>query len=182
MAQSNEKLTPRLCSELVEAIKKNPHLVDVADECGVSPRDLQMWIRRGMYPQPDPLCRALAGAARKSRALLRGKLWQTLATAAENDPRWAQYVWEELKEEGEIKWQDTLPSEGEAPLVRQHLLANPNPELQQDLDACNYLKLPAEISARAVAELVRTGKLQELVGELPALPPPIAEGELIDEI
>jgi len=130
----NDSLNPELVKRLVRAIRKHPNLTDAADACGVNPRDLALWIKKGLYPNAPAGCAALAVAARRARALLRGRLFDTLIVAATHridpstgepipgDPKWASYIMERLDEEGEIKWQDTIPSGPDMPDVRRHLI------------------------------------------------------------
>jgi hypothetical protein len=161
--RTNDRLNPALVARLCRAIRKHPSLTDAADACGVHPRTLQLWIKQGLYPNPDPGCHALAVAARRSRALLRGKLFERLVAAATDkngDPKWAAYLLERLDEEGEITWQSTVPSPGENALVRRELFQNPPPALLEDIAAAGMKLVPLEPG-----------------DELPAL----VEGELVDD-
>jgi hypothetical protein len=141
-------LTPELVKRLCRAIRRYPNITAAADSCGVNPRTLQGWVKRGLYPNPDPLYAALAEAARRSLGLVKGKLFQTLLVAAvgdrtrPGDPKWAAYLLEHMKEEGELTWGDTVPGHGDMPSVRRHLFQNPSPQLLQDIDAAGMKLVP----------------------------------------
>lgn len=164
------ELTPVRVKALIAAIKENPNLTDAADTCGVHPRTLLAAIKRGLYPNPDPQDRALAKAARHSRALLRGELFGVLKNAAlgrgqfegEADPKWAQYLIERMTDEGELTWQEALPGPNDAPFVRQHLFKRPTPDLLQDIHAAGM-------------------KLVPMTEEEKQLPAPVLDGELVDD-
>lgn len=157
--RTNDKLTPALLRRLVHAVRRNPNLQDVADSCGVTPRDLQAWVKNGLMPGAAPEHRALAVAARRSRALLRGKLFERLvkeATSPNGDPKWSAYLLERLDEEGEITWQSTIPGPGDTAAVRRALLANPPPALLEDIAAAGMKLVPLEpgdpIPVRAIPD------------------------------
>ncbi len=162
-------LNPELVKRLCRAIRKYPNLTAAADSCGVNPRELQLWIKRGLYPNPSPLYGALAEAARRSLGLVKGKLFQSLLEAATKgglggtgDPKWAAYLLEHMKEEGELTWADTIPNDGDMPMVRKHLFQNPSPQLLQDIHDAGFKLAPLEPE-----------------DERPQLP--AAEGELVDD-
>lgn len=168
-----EKLTPDLVKRLCRAIRKFPNITAAADACGVNPRQLQAWIKKGLFPNPDPEYGALAVAARRSLALCKGRLFQTVYQAAvgftdkdgerfPGDPKWASYLMEQMKEEGEIPWTATVPDEHDMPAVRRHLFANPSPQLLQDINAAGM-------------------KLVPLTADEKALPPAPVDGELVDD-
>jgi len=169
--RTNDKLDPDLLARLVRAVRKNPNLTDAADSCGVHVKDLQAWIKRGLYPSAPREYRALAVAARRSRALLRGKLFETLMVAATHrldpdtgtpipgDPKWAAYVLEMMAEEGELRWQETVPSGPDMPDVRKHLLQSG--AMDKEIADAGFKLVPLE------------------PGERPPLQ--IAEGEFADD-
>lgn len=169
--RTNDKLYPELLQRLVRAVRRNPNLTDAADSCGVNVKDLQLWIKRGLWPGAAREYRALAVAARRSRALLRGKLFETLMVAATHrldpdtgepipgDPKWASYLLEHLVEEGELTWQDTVPSGPDMPDVRRHLIQSG--ALDKDIAEAGFKLVPLE------------------PGEAPPLL--IAEGEFADD-
>jgi hypothetical protein len=165
----DEALNPDLVKRLCRAIRRYPNIQAAADSCGVNPLTLQRWIKRGLYPNPDPLYAALAEAARRSLGLVKGKLFQALLEAATKggaggtgDPKWAAYLLEHMKEEGDLTWNDTIPSASDMPAVRTHLFQNPSPQLLKDIDAAGMKLVPKD------------------VGE-PPLALPAAEGELVDD-
>lgn len=169
--RTNDKLDPDLLARLVRAVRRNPNLTDAADSCGVHVKDLQAWIKKGLYPGAAREYRALAVAARRSRALLRGKLFETLMVAATHridpdtgepipgDPKWAAYLLEQLAEEGELTWQETIPSAPDMPDVRRHMLLSG--ALDKDIAEAGFKLVPLES------------------GEAPPLQ--IAEGEFADD-
>jgi hypothetical protein len=172
-SRKTETLNPDLVKRLCRAIRKYPNITAAADVCGVNPRQLQRWIKLGLYPNPEPCYGALAHAARRSLAVCKGKLWDTLFIAATGytdadgkphpgDPKWAAYLMEQMKEEGDIPWNDTIPNEGDLPAVRKHLFANPPAQLLKDIADAGM-------------------KLVPLTAEEKALPPAPAEGELMDD-
>lgn len=149
--RNDKTLNPDLVKRLCRAIRKYPNLTAAADSCGVNPRELQLWIKRGLFPNPDPLYGALAQAARRSLGLVKGKLFQSLLEAATKggptglgDPKWAAYLLEHMKEEGELTWQDSIPSAGDMPAVRKHLFQNPSPQLLQDIHDAGFKLAPLE--------------------------------------
>jgi hypothetical protein len=153
---------PELFKRLVRSVSKNPNLTDVADENEVHPRTLALWVKKGLYPNPEPHYAALARAARKSRALLRGKLFTTLVKAAETDPKWAAYCMERLDEEGELTWQSTIPGPEDRDVTLQHLFKGYIPaEVLAAIDGAGLKLVPLEPGERA--------------------PLQITEGELVDE-
>lgn len=173
-SRKTERLNPYLVKRLVRAIRKYPNLTAAADACGVNPRQLQAWIKRGLYPNPEPEYGALAVAARRSLALCKGKLFQTLYRAAvgyvdddgvphTGDPKWAAYLMEQMAEEGEIPWTATIPGEGDMPSVRKHLFQNPSPQLLQDIADAGMKLVPMSPEEKALA------------------PAPVADGELMDD-
>lgn len=159
--KSRDALTAGLLKRLVRALRANPNLTDAADTCGVHPRTLRMWIQQGLYPNAEPLYRALATCARRQRSHVRGEMFGILRRAARVDAKWAAYCLERLTEEGEETWQGTVPGAPEAPAMRQHLLRNPPPELLADIHAAGL-------------------KLVPLSPEERALPAPVTDGELCD--
>jgi hypothetical protein len=140
----NESLDPELIKRLVRAIRKHPSLTDAADACGVHPRTLQLWIKRGLSPSPDAGCHALAVAARRSRALLRGKLFGHLVEGAKNDPKWAAYLLERMDEDGEITWESTVPGPGDQAVNLKQIMANPPPEVLAAIEAAGMKLVPLE--------------------------------------
>jgi hypothetical protein len=168
-SRKTETLDPQLVKRLCRAIRKYPNITAAADVCGVNPRQLQGWIKRGLFPNPEPCYGALAEAARRSLGLVKGKLFQSLLAAAlptkdrGGDPKWASYLLEQMKEEGDVSWTSTVPGEGDMPAVRRHLFTNPSPQLLQDINAAGMKLVP----------------LTE--DEKKALPPAPAEGELMDD-
>lgn len=158
-SRRNETLNPELVKRLVRAIRKHPNLTDAADACGVHPRTLQLWIKKGLYPNPGADFHALAVAARRSRALLRGKLFGFLVEGAKNDPKWAAYLLERMDEDGEITWQSTVPGPEDQSATLQHIMANPPPEVLAAIEAAGMKLVP--------------------LGE--AAPLQIAEGQFADE-
>ena len=169
MPREKSELTPQLAKALVAALKKNPNLTDAADTCSVHPRTLKGWIKRGMFPSPDPLCASLARAARHSRALLRGELWDVLYKAATTgfgdagpDTKLTMWLYEKMIEQGELTWEEVLPGPEDRNQVRQHLYAHPTPELLADLHAAGVKIVP----------------LTEAERQLPA---PVVDGEFDDD-
>ena len=176
MASRTNEITPERAKALIKALKANPNLTDAADICGVHPRTLGAAIKRGLFPHPDPQDKALARAARHSRALLRGDLFGVLKKAALGelpdpkekgeklppDPKWAQYLIERMTDEGELTWNETLPGPADAPQMRQRLFAQPTPELLQDIHAAGM-------------------KLVPMTPEEKQLPAPAIDGELMDD-
>lgn len=152
-SRTNDVLTPELIKRLCRAIRKHPSLTDAADACGVHPRTLQLWVKKGLYPSPDPAYHALALAARRSRALTRGKLFQIILEGAKADPKWAAYLLERMDEAGEITWGSTVPGEHDMPQVRQHLFRNPSPELLNDIEAAGMKLVPLDPGAPAPLQI-----------------------------
>jgi len=151
LKRREKALNPDLVKRLCRAIRKYPNITAAADACGVNPRELQQWVKRGLYPNPDPLYGALAEAARRSLGLVKGKLFQSLLVAATEggasglgDPKWAAYLLEHMKEDGEITWTSTVPNEGDMPAVRRHLFQNPSPSLLQDIHDAGFKLAPLE--------------------------------------
>lgn len=147
----DEALDPYLVKRLCRAIRRYPNIQAAADSCGVNPLTLQGWIRRGLYPNPDPTYRALAEAARRSLGLVKGKLFQCLLDAAtrggasgKGDPKWAAYLLEQMKEEGDLRWNDTIPGPNDMPAVRKHLFQNPSPQLLKDIEEAGMRLIPKE--------------------------------------
>lgn len=162
MASKND-ISPERAKALIKALKANPNLTDAADTCGVHPRTLATAIKRGLFPNPDPQDRALARAARHSRALLRGEMFGHLKKAAELDPKWAQYLLERMTDEGEITWQETLPGPQDAPQIRQHLFR------------------PGHVPVELLSDIHAAGmKLVPLTEDERMLPAPVVDGELED--
>lgn len=164
MSRRNEQLTPELVKRLVRAIRENPNLADAADSCGVNPRSLVAWVKLGLYPNAEPRYHALAVAARRSRALLRGKLFKRLVQAATDelgDPKWAAWLLERMDEEGEPTWLSTIPGPGDMPQVRQHLFKNPSPQLLQDIDAAGFKLVPKDPNEPAALPPAVDGELEE---------------------
>jgi hypothetical protein len=176
VASSKNEITPERAKALIKAIKANPNLTDAADICGVHPRTLAAAIKRGLFPNPDPQDAALARAARHSRALLRGDLFDVVKNAALGklpdaknkgemlppDTKLAMWLIERLTDEGELTWSETLPGPHDAPQIRQALFARPTPELLQDVHAAGM-------------------KLVPLTSEERLLPAPAVDGELMDD-
>jgi hypothetical protein len=153
--KSKETLNPELVKRLCRAIRRYPNITAAADACGVNPRQLQQWIKRGLYPNPEPCYGALANAARRSLAICKGKLWETLFVSATGyvdadgrpvlgDPKWAAYLMEQMKEEGDLPWNSTIPDAGDMPAVRKHLFQNPSPQLLQDIHDAGFKMVPLE--------------------------------------
>ncbi len=172
-SRRNETLNPQLVKSLCRAIRKYPNITAAADHCGVNPRQLQLWIKRGLYPNPEPCYGALAHAARRSLAVCKGKLFDTLMVAATGyvdadgkphpgDPKWAAYLMEQMKEEGDIPWNATIPDEGDMPAVRKHLFQNPPAQMLKDIADAGMKLVPLTPEERA----------------LPAAP---VDGELVDD-
>lgn len=172
-SRKTDQLNPQLVKRLCRAIRKYPNITAAADACGVNPRQLQGWIKRGLYPNPEPCYGALANAARRSLAVCKGRLFETLYLAATGykdadgkphlgDPKWAAYLMEQMKEEGDIPWNATIPDEGDMPAVRRHLFQNPNPQLLKDIADAGF-------------------KLVPLAPEEKALPAAPVDGELVDD-
>lgn len=172
-SRKTETLNPYLVKRLCRAIRKYPNITAAADACGVNPKQLQLWVKRGLYPNPEPCYGALANAARRSLSLCKGRLWETLYLSATGytdadgkphlgDPKWAAYLMEQMKEDGDIQWNSTIPDEGDLPSVRKHLFQNPSPKLLQDIADAGMKLVPLTPADRA-------------------LPPAPAEGELIDD-
>lgn len=168
-----EALSPELCLRLCRAIRKYPNITAAADACGVNPRTLQGWIKRGLYPNPDRVYGALAHAARRSLAVCKGRLFDTLMVAATGyvdadgkphpgDPKWAAYLMEQMKEEGDIPWNATIPDDGDMPAVRKHLFQNPPAQMLKDIADAGMKLVPLTPEERA----------------LPAAP---VDGELVDD-
>lgn len=171
-----EELDPELFQRLVAAVKKNPSLVDAADECGVHPRTLALWVKRGLFPNAERQFAALATTLRGSRARIRGDLFVVLADAAlgrgktaggesrQPDPKWAAYLLERLTEEEPVSWAATVPGPADKETTLEHVMRNP----------------PAEVLAAIAAAGKKLVPLEP--GDAPALPPAsVAEGELEDE-
>lgn len=164
----DETLNPDLVKRLCRAIRRYPNIQAAADSCGVNPRTLQIWIKRGLFPNPDPVYAALAEAARRSLGLVKGKLFQCLLEAAtqggaagRGDPKWAAYLLEHMKEEGDLTWNDTVPGANDLPAVRTHLFANPSPQLLKDIDAAGMKLVPKGPGDAPPALPVVTGELEE---------------------
>jgi hypothetical protein len=169
MTREKSELTPQLAKTIVEALRRNPNLTDAADMAGVHPRTLKLWIKRGLFPNPDPLCARLARAARHSHALLRGELFEVLKKAATigfsdagPDTKLTVWLYEKLIDEGELTWEECLPGPEDKHSVRQHLYAHPTAELLADLHAAGVKLVP----------LTETEKL---------LPAPVVDGEFDDQ-
>lgn len=176
MASSKNEIDPKRAKALIAALKRNPNLTDAADLCGVHPRTLAAAIKRGLFPNPDPQDRALARAARHSHAILRGDLFEVVKKAALGtlpdsknkgeflppDTKLAMWLIEQLTDEGELTWSETLPGPQDAPMLRQALFARPTPELLQDVHAAGM-------------------KLVPLTPEEKQLPAPAIDGELMDD-
>lgn len=163
--RGDKTLNPDLVKRLCRAIRKYPNLTAAADSCGVNPRELQLWVKRGLYPNPDPLYGALSEAARRSLGLVKGKLFQSLLAAAtkggpggDGDPKWAAYLLEHMQEEGELNWQSTIPDAGDMPAVRKHLFQNPSPQLLQDVHDAGFKLVPLEHTDPPL-QLVAEGQL-----------------------
>lgn len=144
MAKRQDTINPDLVKRLVRAIRRHPALTDAADACGVHVRTLQLWVKRGLLPNPEPAYHALAVAARRSRAMLRGKLFGFLVEGAKNDPKWAAYLLERMDEEGEITWESTVPGPGEQAVNLKHIMANPPPEVLAAIEAAGMKLVPLE--------------------------------------
>lgn len=161
---AKNEITPERAKALIKALRANPNLTDAADTCGIHPRVLTAAIKRGMFPNPDPQDRALAKAARHSRALLRGELFETLRNAAKDDPKWAQYLLEHMTDPDEVRWSETLPGPQDAAAIRQHLFR------------------PGHVPPDLLADVHAAGmKLVPLTAEEKMLPAPVADGEFEDE-
>jgi len=159
---SKNEITPERAKALIKALKANPNLTDAADTCGVHPRTLATAIKRGLFPNADPQDRALARAARHSRAFLRGELFGVVKKAAlEGDTKLAVWLLERLTDEGEITWQETLPGPQDAPLVRQNMLKRPSPELLADIHAVGLKLVPLTPEERQLPAPVVDGELEE---------------------
>lgn len=176
MASRTNEITPERAKALIKAIKANPNLTDAADICGVHPRTLAAAIKRGLFPNPDPQDAMLARAARHSRALLRGDLFEVVKAAALGklpdgknrgeflppDTKLTVWLIERLTDEGELTWSETLPGPQDAPQLRQALFARPTPELLQDIHAAGM-------------------KLVPMTSDEKQLPAPAVDGELMDD-
>lgn len=168
MASSKNELTPQLAKALVVALKRNPNLTDAADTCGVHPRTLKLWIKRGLFPNPDPLCASLARAARHSRALLRGALFEVLKKAATEgyggegpDTKLTVWLYEHMIEEGELTWEEVLPGPEDRNVVRQHLYSHPTAELLADLHAAGVKIVPLTEAERQLPAPVIDGEFED---------------------
>lgn len=127
--------------------------------CGVHPRVLASAIKRGLFPNADPQDRQLARAARHSRALLRGELFQVVKDQAlQGDAKLAVWLLEKMTEPGELQWEETLPGPQDRPLVRQAIFAKPSADLLADIHAAGM-------------------KLVALTPEERQLPAPAVDGE-----
>lgn len=158
---SKSEITPERAKALIKALRANPNITDAADTCGVHPRTLASAIKRGMFPNPDPVDRAIAKAARHSRALLRGEMFSVLIEAAKADPKWAQWVYERMTDEGEITWEDALPGPKDAPQIRQHLFARPTPDLLADIHAAGLKLVPLDETEKQLPAPVADGEFDE---------------------
>lgn len=166
----DETLNPDLVRRLCRAIRKYPNITAAADSCGVNPRTLHLWIKKGLYPNPDPLYGALAEAARRSLGLVKGKLFQSLLAAAttggpagQGDPKWAAYLLEHMADDGDIPWSSTVPGEGDLPAVRTHLFQHPSPQLLKDIRAAGMKLVPLEPGDAPQLPAVVDGELEDPV-------------------
>lgn len=94
--------------------------------------------------------------------MLRGELFEVLKTAAlGGDTKLAQWLYEEMTEEGEVTWEETLPNEGDKHAVRQHLYAHPTPELLADLHAAGVKLVPLTEADKALPAPILDGEFEE---------------------
>ena len=156
------EISPERAKALIKALKANPNLTDAADICGVHPRTLSAAIKRGLFPNPDPQDRALARAARHSRAFLRGELFEVVKKAAlEGDTKLAMWLIERMTDQDELAWSETLPGPNDAPQIRQALFARPTPELLQDIHSAGMKLVPMTPEERQLPAPAVDGELME---------------------
>lgn len=168
--RSRDRLSPELVRELAAQLRKCPDITVAADACGVHPRQVVLWIKEGMYPSATAEHGALARAARRSLASVKGRLWESVFMAAtgyvdidgvpqKGDPKWAAFLLDRLKDDRDQQWADTLPGPEDRAAVRRHMFQQGDPQLLADIEAAGFKLVP--IDDRET-------------------PPPLLQGELED--
>ncbi len=75
------------------------------------------------------------------------------------DPKWAAYLMEQMKEDGELTWSSTIPDAGDMPAVRKHLFQNPSPQLLQDIHDAGFKMVPLEPTDPTLQLVAAQGEL-----------------------